>query len=91
LIDELKNFTENKIMRWIRHNPNNFRILKGEPYQIRGSVRGRCWVVRNHEYWNQYKHNKEVIDMHFDKKLETLELDLVDQNVLGNKVKELPF
>jgi hypothetical protein len=29
--------------------------------------------------------------MHFDKKLETLELDLVDQNVLGNKVKELPF
>ena len=70
-----ENFTENKIMRWIRFDPNNFRILKGEPYQIKGSVRGRCWVVRNHEYWNQYKTNKEVIDMHFEKKLETPEFN----------------
>ena len=80
-----ENFTENKIMRWIRFDPNNFRILKGEPYQIKGSVRGRCWVVRNHEYWNQYKTNKEVIDMHFEKKLETPEFNF------GANVKKEAF
>tara|TARA_R110002020_G_scaffold412109_1_gene621717 strand:+ start:158 stop:862 length:705 start_codon:yes stop_codon:yes gene_type:complete len=84
-----ENFTENKIMRWIRHSPDNFRILKGEPYQIPGSIRGRCWVVRNHEYWNQYKHNKEVIDMHFDKKLETPEFNY-GANVLA-KQEKVPF
>ena len=67
----LENFTENKVLRWIRFNPKNFRILKGQPYQIPGSLRGRCWVIRNHTFWNQHKTNKETIDLHFNKKVET--------------------
>jgi hypothetical protein len=66
-----ENFTENKVLRWIRFNPKNFRILKGEPYQIPGSLRGRCWVIRNHPFWNQHKTSKEMIDLHFEKKVET--------------------
>ena len=66
-----ENFTENKVLRWIRFNPKNFRILKGEPYQIPDSIRGRCWVIRNHEFWNQHKTIKETIDLHFEKKVET--------------------
>jgi len=67
----LENFTENKVLRWIRFNPKNFRILKGQPYQIPGSLRGRCWVIRNHAFWSQHKTNKEMIDLHFNKKVET--------------------
>jgi hypothetical protein len=68
-------YTENKVLRWIRSNPNNFRILKGEPYLIPDTkFRGRCWVIRNHEFWLDKKDEKENIDAHFGKKLETLPL-----------------
>jgi len=89
-----ENFTENKVLRWIRFNPKNFRILKGEPYQIPGSIRGRCWVVRNHKFWNQYKTNKEQIDLHFNKKLD---VPLFKQNETqgfnydGSKKDQIPF
>ena len=89
-----ENFTENKVLRWIRFNPKNFRILKGEPYQIPGSIRGRCWVIRNHKFWNQYKTNKEQIDLHFNKKLD---VPLFKQNETqgfnydGSKKDQIPF
>ena len=68
-------YTENKVLRWIRSNPNNFRVLKGEPYLIPDTkFRGRCWVIRNHEFWLDKKDEKENIDAHFGKKLETLPL-----------------
>ena len=68
-------YTENKVLRWIRNNPDNFRVLKGEPYSIPNSnIRGRCWVIRNHEIWTKFKNHKEHIDQHFNKKLETIDL-----------------
>ena len=68
-------YTENKVLRWIRNDPRNFRVLKGEPYQIPNSnIRGRCWVIRNHEIWTKFKNHKEHIDQHFNKKLETIDL-----------------
>ncbi len=74
--DDIKKefYTENKVLRWIRANPKNFRILKGEPYNIDKNVRGRCWVIRNHEFWYERKDDKDVVDAHFNKKIETLPL-----------------
>ena len=82
-------YTENKVLRWIRTYPKNFRILKGEPYQIPNSnIRGRCWVIRNHEIWVQFKNDKERVDQHFNKKLETLDMF---QQMKGKKYDEIPF
>ena len=68
-------YTENKVLRWVRSDPLNFRILKGEPYTIpEKKIRGRCWVIRNHDFWLEHKDEKDVIDNHFGKKLETLPL-----------------
>ena len=68
-------YTENKVLRWVRSDPLNFRILKGEPYTIPDKkIRGRCWVIRNHDFWLEHKDEKDVIDNHFGKKLETLPL-----------------
>ena len=82
-------YTENKVLRWIRSYHKNFRILKGEPYPIPNSnIRGRCWVIRNHEIWVQFKNDKERIDQHLNKKLETLDMF---QQMKGKKYDEIPF
>jgi hypothetical protein len=37
-------------------------------------IRGRCWVIRNHDFWLEHKDEKDFIDNHFGKKLETVPL-----------------
>ena len=91
--NQREHWSENKVVRWIRANPENFKILKGEAYQIPGKSRGRCWVIRNHETWSQYKTDKEYIDFHFKDEIKIFPTnDLL--NSLTDKEKEyekLPF
>jgi hypothetical protein len=68
-------YTENKILRWIRFNPTNFRVLKGEPYTLpETKLRGRCWVIRNHKFWAKHKNEIDMINAHFNKKVETIDM-----------------
>ena len=68
-------YTENKILRWIRFNPTNFRVLKGEPYTLpETKLRGRCWVIRNHKFWAKHKNEIDMINAHFNKKVDTIDM-----------------
>ena len=97
--NQREHWTENKVLRWIRDNPQNFKILKGEAYQIPGKSRGRCWCVRNHETWSQYKLDKEYIDSHFKNEIKTFpnQKELLNKSVLssstdkGGKYDKIPF
>tara|TARA_R100000353_G_scaffold4844_1_gene7029 strand:- start:262 stop:981 length:720 start_codon:yes stop_codon:yes gene_type:complete len=83
-------YTENKVLRWIRYDPNNFRVLKGEPYTIPESkVRGRCWVIRNHKFWAKHKDEIDMINAHFNKKIETL--NLFDGKEEKDEYEKVPF